>query len=91
VGIAIVIATVIVGYASMSATLKKKKEGPSICIARRREYTSNALSSLKLSREAVQVTAHSLRTQAPCSDPTTGHRQRQPAVGLHSPPSVTHH
>ena len=59
--------------------------GPSICMARRYEYTSYALSSLKLSREAVQVTAHSLHTQAPCSDPTTGHRQRQPAVSLHLP------
>jgi len=52
-----------------------REEEPSICIARRREYTSNALSSLKLSR---QVTAHSLHTQVPCSDPTTGHRKRQP-------------
>jgi len=30
-----------------------EEEGPSICIARRREYTSNALSSLKLGGEAV--------------------------------------
>jgi len=36
---------------------KEEEEGPSIYIARPREYTSNALSSLKLSREAVQVNA----------------------------------
>ena len=41
------------------------------------------LSSLKLSRKAVQVTAHRLHTQAPCSDPVTGRRQRQPTLGLH--------
>jgi len=45
---------------SCARALKKKEEGPSICIARRREYTSNEISSLKLSRGAVQVTAHSL-------------------------------
>jgi len=64
-------------------TAEEEVEGLSICIARRREYTSNMLSSLKLSSEAIQVTAHSLHTQAPCRDLTTGHRERQPAVGLH--------
>jgi len=43
------------------------------------------LSLLKLSREAVQVIAHSLHTQALPSDLTIGHRQRQPAVGLDLP------
>jgi len=61
----------------------KEEDGPSTCIACRHEYTSNALSSLKLSREAIQVTVHSLHTQAPCSDPTTGHRQHQTAVIHH--------
>jgi len=32
---------------------KYKEKGPSICIARRRQYTSNAHLSLKLSRKAV--------------------------------------
>ena len=47
----------------------------------RRQFVRS--SSLKLSLEAVHLTAHSLHTQAPLNDPTTGHRQLQPAVGLH--------
>jgi len=55
----------------------EEEEGPSICIARRREYTSNALSSLKLSREAVQVSLHTCRLRAATRQPARGSASQQ--------------
>ena len=64
---------------------KKVKVKTSICIARLMYKTPlTRISSLKLSQQALFRAPHSLQTQAcAVTQLYTGHRQRQPAVGLH--------
>jgi len=70
---------------------EEEQEERQICIARRREYTSNALSSLKLGREAVQdrslptACVHRLRAATPNNRPQAAPASSSPSLSFNRP------